>query len=311
MSSERPLSAESAATAPVQSDSTGDALDVLAHGVDRRCSLTRKDAPDALTAFATEPTEAKAMDTSDESLDNWARLRKVTSVESLSKMPPSARVADELKLLAEAVMRGSYVNTCASLDTNQPTAALAVKVIRSLAGLVGIDDALAVFDAKEEDVVERARSREATLRADATYVKEAKARAAEEARLAALASAKAAPKSVKKVVTELGLSFKMRPKCSQACVNKRRNETGLVCTCKASNSWSSSVKLVDIKGKTRVTLYFDSGTPYVVYSLSALKSRFRPAGGGSGEEAVARLQEAARAARDKAGWKGDVNLASE
>ena len=31
----------------------------------------------------------------------------------------------------------------------------------------------------------------------------------------------------------------------------------------------------------------------------------------SGEEALARLQEAARAARDKAGWEGDVNLASK
>ena len=71
------------------------------------------------------------------------------------------------------------------------------------------------------------------------------------------------------------------------------------------------MKLVDIKGKTRVTLYFDSGEEFTVNSLEALKLRFRPAGGGSGEEALARLQEAARAARDKAGWKGDVNLASE
>ena len=71
------------------------------------------------------------------------------------------------------------------------------------------------------------------------------------------------------------------------------------------------MKLVDIQGKKQVILHFDSGTPYMVYSLSALKSRFRPAGGGSGEEAVARLQEAARVARDKAGWKGDVNLASK
>ena len=95
-------------------------------------------------------------------------------------------------------------------------------------------------------------------------------------------------------MTELGLSFKMRPKCSQACVNKRRQT--LVCTCKASNSWSSSVKLVDIKGKKKVELHFDSGTPYTVYSLSALKSRFRPAGGGSGDDAVALLKKAAVAA---------------
>ena len=71
------------------------------------------------------------------------------------------------------------------------------------------------------------------------------------------------------------------------------------------------MKLLDIKGKKPVKLHFSDKTNYQVTTLGALKSRFRPAGGGSGEEAVALLQKAARAARDKAGWKGDVNLASK
>jgi len=71
------------------------------------------------------------------------------------------------------------------------------------------------------------------------------------------------------------------------------------------------MKLVDIKGQKRPILHFDSGEEFIVSSLEALKWRLRPAGGGSGEDALTRVQEAARAARDKAGWKGDVNLASK
>ena len=81
-----------------------------------------------------------------------------------------------------------------------------------------------------------------------------------------------------------------------------------MCSCKASNSWSSSVKLVDIKGKRRAKLHFSDETIIEVFSLSVLKTRFRPAGGGSGEEAVALLQEAARAAAKDADFEGPIDL---
>ena len=333
MSSERPPSAESAATAPVQSDSvedallelegqgdgapmptalfapapvvpktmqidaTGDALDMLAHGVDRRCSLTRDDAPDAaLTAVATEPTEAKAMDTSDASSDPHKRYKMLVSAKSLSGTPPAEllRVLDGLKPLAEAVKPGAYTRTCAVLDAGKPVGELAVKVIRSLVGLVGINDALAVFDAEDEDVAERARSREATLRADATRAKAEKERAAEEAHQAELASAKAAPKSAEQIVTALGFSFKLRDACDQRCAFRRRLAT--ICTCKASDKWSSSMKLLEIRGTKRPELRFSGGKTFQPGGLTVLKLRLRPAGSGSGEDAVALLKKAAVAA---------------
>ena len=249
------------------------------------------------TEFSWDSSSVSSSDSS-KSLDDWARYRKCVSAESLSKMPTPEllRVADGLKLSAEASLRGAYVNTCASLDLRQPTEALAVKVIRSLAGLVSIDDALAVFDAKEEDVAERARSREATLRADATHVKEAKARAAEKARQAELASAKAAPKPVKDVVTALGFSFEVRAACSSGCNSERRWNPEAACICGASDTWSSSVKLIELKGKRQVEVFFNDDSKMKLKSRDAYKRRLRPAGGGNGEDAVALLKKAAVAA---------------
>ena len=121
--------------------------------------------------------------------------------------------------------------------------------------------------------------------------------------------------SSKQAVSELELSFEVRDKCSKACVTSAASAsrwgTPAGCTCEASNSWSSSVKLIDIKGKKQVYLHFSEGRPIEVRSFVQLKLRFRPAGGGSGEDAVELLRQAARAARDKAGWEGDVNLASK
>lgn len=255
---------------------------------------------------------------SDLSLDDDQRYDELATTESLSgrSLSDVLRIASALKpLVAAAKKPNLFAETCASLEPLEPLKASAVKLILSVVGVLSDGVVLAVFDGQEEDVAELAELRAEALRADVTCAKEAKARVAEEERQAALASAKAAPKSSKQVVSELELSFEVRDKCSKACVTSKalasRYGTSAGCTCKASNSWSSSMKLVDIKGQKRPILHFDSGEEFIVSSLEALKWRLRPAGGGSGEDALTRVQEAARAARDKAGWKGDVNLASK
>ena len=258
----------------------------------RRLSLTPSAAP---MAAATAPTEAKAMDTSDAPLDPYQRYAQLVS--NLSKMPTAEllRVADGLKQLAEAKKSGVYVRTCALLDLDQPMAVLAATVVDRLVGFVRIDEALRVFDAEEKDVAVRESSRAATLRADVTHVKEVMARAAEKARQAELASAKAAPKSVEEVVTGLHLLFDVRDACSNKCIGWRRHHPSASCICGASDTWSSSLKLLDIKGESKPVLIFE-GTTFKNKSLAQIKFRLRPLGGGSGEDAVALLKKAAVAA---------------
>ena len=243
-------------------------------------------------------------------LHPYQRYAQLVSTKSLTNMPPAEllRVLDEFKRLTHAVKPGAYEKTCASLESSESVPVLAATVVERLVGFLGINDALLVFDAKEKDVAVRESSRAATLRADVTRWKEAKGRAAQAALQAERASA---PKSVEDSVKALKHSFELREKCSVACSNAVRWGTSAGCTCDASNSWSSRGILVDITGKSKPRLHFSDGTSFEVYSLSALKTRLRPAGGGSGEEAVALLQEAARAARDKPGWKADVILAWE
>ena len=247
---------------------------------------------------------------SKEPLHPHQRYAQLVSMKSLTNMATAdlLRVLDEFKRLTHAVKPGAYEKTCASLELSEPVPVLAATVVERLVGFLGINDALLVFDAKEKDVAVRESSRAATLRADVTRWKEAKGRAAQAALQAERASA---PKSVEDSVKALKHSFELREKCSVACLNAVRWSTSAGCTCDASNSWSSRGILVDITGKSKPRLHFSDGTSFEVYSLSALKTRLRPAGGGSGEEAVALLQEAARAARDKPGWKADVILAWE
>ena len=71
------------------------------------------------------------------------------------------------------------------------------------------------------------------------------------------------------------------------------------------------MKLLDITGKREVRLLFNDGIDVRVSSLPALKWRLRPAGGGSGDAAVALLQEAARVAKEKADWPGPASLVPE
>ncbi len=262
-----------------------------------------------------EEDEAAATDSGSElSLDPDQRYRELATTESLSRRSLSdvLRIVHALKPLVAAAKKPTlYAETCASLESGESVKASAVKLILSVVGVLSDDVVLAVFDGKEKDVAELAQLRTEALRADVTRAKEAKARAAQAALQAERDAAAEAPKTTGEAVSALNISVEARAKCSNKCIGLRSRNPESGCTCGASDTWSSSMKLVDIQGKKQVILHFDSGTPYMVYSLSALKSRFRPAGGGSGEEAVARLQEAARVARDKAGWKGDVNLASK
>ena len=249
---------------------------------------------------------------SDLSLDDDQRYDELATTESLSGRSPSdvLRIASALKpLVAAAKKPNLFAETCASLEPGESVKASAVKLILSVVGVLSDGVVLAVFDGQEEDVAELAQLRAVALREDVTRAKEAKARADEEARQAELAAAAAAPKTTKEVVSELNLLFKLRDKCRQTC--PRWGDTSTICTCEASDSWTSSVKLLDITGKKLPVLHFSVGTPIQVRSLALLKLRLRPEGGGSGEDAVALLQQAARAARDKAGWEGDVNLASK
>ena len=249
---------------------------------------------------------------SDLSLDDDQRYDELATTESLSgrSLSDVLRIVHALKpLVAAAKKPNLFAETCASLEPGESVKASAVKLILSVVGVLSDGVVLAVFDGQEEDVAELAQLRAVALREDVTRAKEAKARADEEARQAELAAAAAAPKTTKEVVSELNLLFKLRDKCRQTC--PRWGDTSTICTCEASDSWTSSVKLLDITGKKLPVLHFSVGTPIQVRSLALLKLRLRPEGGGSGEDAVALLQQAARAARDKAGWEGDVNLASK
>jgi hypothetical protein len=268
----------------------------------------------AMDEEGNESTESSWDSDSDssKSLDPDQRYRELATTESLLERGLSdvLRIVHALKPLVAAAKKPTlYADTCASLEPGESVKAWAVKLILSVVGVLSDGVVLAVFDGQEEDVAELAQLRTEALRADVTRAKEAKAHAAEEARQAALDAEEEAPKSSKEVVSKLNLSFKVRDACDKRCSFRSGHAT--MCTCKASNSWSSSVKLIDIKGKKQVYLHFSEGRPIEVRSFVQLKLRFRPAGGGSGEDAVELLRQAARAARDKAGWEGDVNLASE
>ena len=96
-------------------------------------------------------------------------------------------------------------------------------------------------------------------------------------------------------MSELNLLFEVRDACSNKCNGWRGNFPSASCICGASDTWSSSVKLLEIKGKSKPVLIFE-GKTFKNKSLAQIKYRLRPAGGGSGDDAVTLLKKAAVAA---------------
>ena len=97
-------------------------------------------------------------------------------------------------------------------------------------------------------------------------------------------------------MTALGFSFEVRAACSSGCNSERRWNPEAACICGASDTWSSSVKLIELKGKRQVEVFFNDDSKMKLKSRDAYKRRLRPAGGGNGEDAVALLKKAAVAA---------------